>query len=74
MGDAKSKRLRGKWAVQALLIKSERVAWTATRIVAKGHSDCIVVNHLNALFLCPGNLHEDGFKSNELAFEGREIL
>lgn len=73
MGDAESKRLRGEWAVETLPIKHERVTWTVTRIVTQGHLDCIVVNSLNALFLCPGNLHEDGFKSNELVFEGREI-
>lgn len=53
--------------------KPERVAWTVTRTVAKGRLDCIMVNSLNALLLCPWNLYEDGFKSNELVFEGREI-
>lgn len=60
MGEAKNKRLRGKWAMEALLIKSERVAWTVTRIVAKGHLDWILVNSLNAFFLCSGNFYEDG--------------
>lgn len=53
--------------------KPERVAWTVTKTVAKGRLDCIMVNSLNALLLCPWNLHEDGFKSNELVLKRREI-